>query len=288
MVVSGPASSGRQQLAAKIVAGKADMWRAAMEAEAEQKAARRTAAEQEGGDKGETGTGDGAVAGTGVSSDVGADAPGAGICLGSLAIISTQSEGAGPSSPKHCQAGGALSLAPSVGKGKAPVLGVVRSKVLKQTTFSDDELYEAKGKTMVAPMQRHVYKTLKGACNRCWADNNPEGCWFLAGILPCLHCDSLKKPCTYDGLKSWERGKADKAIKRTFQKAILVQWARDFVEVQRVVKAAGGMPVISSLSLALPTGQGRESSKDKGKGKAVAKDGNGEKMKKQERPLTGD
>ncbi|KAG6895097.1 hypothetical protein C0992_003174 [Termitomyces sp. T32_za158] len=198
------------------------------------------------------------VPGTGADAPgAGTDAPSAGFCLHSLAIIGTWSKGASPSSPKRCQTGGAPSLAPLVSKGKALAPGVVRPKshradvetplykVPKQTTFSDDELREllvsqckeakldlgmaagvvidkVKGKTTVAPTQRCMYKTLKGACDWCWAENNPKRCWFLAGDLPCLCCDSLKKPCTYDGLKSQERGKANKAIERTFQKAILV------------------------------------------------------------------
>ncbi|KAG6876180.1 hypothetical protein C0992_000561 [Termitomyces sp. T32_za158] len=161
---------------------------------------------------------------------------------------------------------------------------------------------EAKGKMTVAPAQRHAYKMLKGACNRCWAENNPEGCWFPAGVLPCLCCDSLKKPCMYNGLKSQECSKAVKAVKRTFQKAVLVWRACDFVEAQQAVKATGKAPVISDLGLVLPTGQGVESVstvveeevkapssqlKDKGKGKAVTKGDDGEKARKREQPLTG-
>ncbi|KAG6887044.1 hypothetical protein C0992_001062 [Termitomyces sp. T32_za158] len=344
--------------------GRAEQVRAAVAARErrdkkreEKKAACRAAAAQEGGDKGETdadngtvagagadasgtgapgaevpgtGTGDGAAAGADAPA-AGADVPGAGFHLQYPTTIGTWSKGAGTSSPKRHQTGGASSLAPSVGKGKAPEQGTVRPKshqadMPKQTTFSDDELREllvsrckevkldlgvaagvvideVKGKTTVAPAQRRAYKALKGVCDRCWAENDPEGCWFPAGVLPCLCCDSLKKPCTYDGLKSRERGKANKAIERTFQKAILVRRARGFVEAQRVVKATGEAPAISDLSLALPMGQGGESvsmvaeeeveaptsqHKDKGKGKVVAKGSDGDKAKKWERPLTGD
>ncbi|KAG6875740.1 hypothetical protein C0992_002586 [Termitomyces sp. T32_za158] len=368
MVVSGAASSGRQQLAVEIVSGKADLRWAAMEAEVEQvkaavvareqqdkrgeekKAAHWVAAAQEGGDKGEAGTGDGAAAGAGASASAGTsggagtDAPGAGpgasgigagLRLRSLAIIGMQSKGASPSSSKrrlpvalrawrHWSA--RVRLRHREWSGPRADVEAPLYKVPKQTTFSDDELCEllvsrrkeakldlgmaaglvideAKGKMMVAPAQQRAYKTLKGVCDRCWGENNPEGCWFLAGVLPCLCCDSLKKPCTYDGLKSWERSKANKAVKRTFQKAILVWQACNFVEVQWVVKATGEAPVISDLSLALPMGQGGElvstateeevkappsQRKDKGKGKAVAKGGNREKTKKREQPLTGD
>ncbi|KAG6895345.1 hypothetical protein C0992_001741, partial [Termitomyces sp. T32_za158] len=314
----------RQQLAAKMVAGEADLHQVAMETEAEQ--VRAAVAAREWREEREA-AGAGASTSAGASGGAGADAPGgagadasdagtgadtsgagAGFRLHSPAIIGTQSEGTGSFSPQHCQAGGTPSLAPLVGKGKALAQEVVRPKsqradvkaplykVPKQTIFSDNELCEllvsqrkeakldlgmaagvvideAKGKTTVAPAQQRTYKRLKGM-----------------------------KPCTYDGLKSQERGKADKAIERIFQKAILVWRAHDFVEVQWVVKAAGRAPVISDLSLALPMGQGRElvstaaeeavkappsQSKDKGKGKAITKDGNGEKKKKRERPLTG-
>ncbi|KAG6892674.1 hypothetical protein C0992_012993, partial [Termitomyces sp. T32_za158] len=118
-------------------------------------------------------------------------------------------------------------------------------------------------------------------CNKCWADNDPEACWFPTAALPCYRCDALKRACTYSGVKSRERGKVDPIVQRTFERSVRVRRAREFVEAQRTQARSGGAVAIGESSLALPTSQAsgvlggegsatgtQDKSKEKGKGKA--------------------
>ncbi|KAG6893042.1 hypothetical protein C0992_011477, partial [Termitomyces sp. T32_za158] len=92
-------------------------------------------------------------------------------------------------------------------------------------------------------------------CDKCWADNDPECCWYPTSAQPCHRCDSLKRACTISGRKSRERGKVDPHVQRNFEKAVLVRRARAFVLEQRKLSAAGKAILISVSSLALPTTQ---------------------------------
>ncbi|KAG6881976.1 hypothetical protein C0992_013004, partial [Termitomyces sp. T32_za158] len=92
-------------------------------------------------------------------------------------------------------------------------------------------------------------------CDKCWADNDPECCWYPTGAQPCHRCDALKRACTISGRKSRERGKVDPHVQRNFEKAVLVRRARAFVVEQRKLSAAGKATSISVSSLALPTSQ---------------------------------
>ncbi|KAG5349313.1 hypothetical protein C0989_004706 [Termitomyces sp. Mn162] len=61
------------------------------------------------------------------------------------------------------------------------------------------KLEKAKGKVTVSLEKRQEYKCMQGACDNCWADNNPEGCWYPMGVQPCYRCDSMKKSCSCSG-----------------------------------------------------------------------------------------
>ncbi|KAG6892835.1 hypothetical protein C0992_012299, partial [Termitomyces sp. T32_za158] len=118
-----------------------------------------------------------------------------------------------------------------------------------------------------------------GSCDKCWADNDPECCWYPTGAQPCHRCDALKRACTISGRKSRERSKVDPHVQRNFEKAVLVWRARAFVIEQRNMSAAGKAISISVSSLALPTAQELGVAVDvhdlapttpKGKGKATS------------------
>ncbi|KAG6863934.1 hypothetical protein C0993_009841 [Termitomyces sp. T159_Od127] len=47
-------------------------------------------------------------------------------------------------------------------------------------------LKETKGKATVDLAMRQAFKEERGACDKCWADNNPEGCWYPVGTPPCF------------------------------------------------------------------------------------------------------
>ncbi|KAG6883253.1 hypothetical protein C0992_009312 [Termitomyces sp. T32_za158] len=146
-----------------------------------------------------------------------------------------------------------------------------------------EPVHGIKGKKTASAKARRQFKLRKGACDKCWADNNPEACWFPTAALPCYRCDALKRACTYSGVKSFERGKVDPIVQRTFERLVRVQQAREFVEAQRRQARSGGAVAVGESSLALPTSQAsgvlgsdgsgsgtQNKSKDKGKGKATA------------------
>ncbi|KAG6884173.1 hypothetical protein C0992_006823, partial [Termitomyces sp. T32_za158] len=136
-----------------------------------------------------------------------------------------------------------------------------------------------KGKKTVSLTARRDFKLQKGSCNKCWADNDPEGCWYHTGTQPCYRCDALKRACTFSGRKSCERGKVDPHMQRNFEKAVLVRHARAFVVTQWELATAGGTTSLNVASLALPTSQesgiavdvaASEPATPKGKAKAVS------------------
>ncbi|KAG6882257.1 hypothetical protein C0993_011354, partial [Termitomyces sp. T159_Od127] len=83
-------------------------------------------------------------------------------------------------------------------------------------------LKETKGKAMVDLATRQAFKEERGACNKCWADNNPEGCWYPMGTPLCFRCVAMKRPCTLDSAKTQERGNApDPMVEKTYHRAVL-------------------------------------------------------------------
>ncbi|KAG6873572.1 hypothetical protein C0992_008564, partial [Termitomyces sp. T32_za158] len=74
-----------------------------------------------------------------------------------------------------------------------------------------------KGKKTASAEARRQFKLRKGACNKCWADNNPEACWFPTAALPCYRCNALKRACTYSSVKSRKCGKVNPIVQRTFE-----------------------------------------------------------------------
>ncbi|KAG6875557.1 hypothetical protein C0993_008578 [Termitomyces sp. T159_Od127] len=91
-------------------------------------------------------------------------------------------------------------------------------------------LKETKGKATVDLATCQAFKE----CNKCWADNNPEGCWYPMGTPPCFS------------------NAPDPMVEKTYHRAVLVR---------RVKK-----------SLALLTHQGDEE-RGSGKGKQKADKG---------------
>ncbi|KAG5331695.1 hypothetical protein C0989_007442 [Termitomyces sp. Mn162] len=55
------------------------------------------------------------------------------------------------------------------------------------------KLEKAKGKVTVSLEKRQEYKRMQGACDNCWADNDPEGCWYPTGVQPCYRCNIASK-----------------------------------------------------------------------------------------------
>ncbi|KAG6882372.1 hypothetical protein C0992_011879, partial [Termitomyces sp. T32_za158] len=92
-------------------------------------------------------------------------------------------------------------------------------------------------------------------CDKCWADNDPECCWYPTGAQPCHCCDALKRACTISGRKTHEHRKVDPHVQRNFKKAVLVRRARVFVLEQRKLLAVRKAISIGISSLALLTTQ---------------------------------
>ncbi|KNZ78214.1 hypothetical protein J132_01739 [Termitomyces sp. J132] len=115
------------------------------------------------------------------------------------------------------------------------------------------KLDKAKGKVTVLLEKRQEYKRTQGACDNCWADNDPEGCWYPTGVQPCYRCDSTRKSCSHSGLSS--RSTGSKFAKRIAIKAALVRSVRAFVERQRELARRGEPIKVKRSSLTLPTSQ---------------------------------
>ncbi|KAG6875324.1 hypothetical protein C0992_004306 [Termitomyces sp. T32_za158] len=128
------------------------------------------------------------------------------------------------------------------------LLALCRDDVVLDTGQGVEELVHGiKGKNTMSAKAQRQFKLRKGACNKCWADNDPEACWFPTAALPCYQYDAFKRACTYSGVKSRERGKVDPIIQRTFERH---GWEEQW-------------------QLGLGSGT-QDKSKDKGKGKATA------------------
>ncbi|KAG5332036.1 hypothetical protein C0989_007404 [Termitomyces sp. Mn162] len=115
------------------------------------------------------------------------------------------------------------------------------------------KLDKAKGKVTVSLEKWQEYKRTQGACDNCWADNDPEGCWYPTGVQPCYRCDSTRKSCSHSGLSS--RSTGSKFAKRIAIKAASVRSARAFVERQRELARRGELIKVKRSSLTLPTSQ---------------------------------
>ncbi|KAG6874885.1 hypothetical protein C0992_006087 [Termitomyces sp. T32_za158] len=112
-----------------------------------------------------------------------------------------------------------------------------------------------KGKKTISLAARDDCKACKGLCDKYWADNDPECCWYSTGAQPCHCCNALKRACTISSWKSHKRGKVDPHVQCNFEKAVLVWRARAFVLEQRKLSAVGKAISISVASLVLPTTQ---------------------------------
>ncbi|KAG6874341.1 hypothetical protein C0992_007871 [Termitomyces sp. T32_za158] len=150
--------------------------------------------------------------------------------------------------------------------------------VLDTNPKAGENVPGVKGKKTVSPAAHRDFKQWKGSCNKCWANNNPEACWYPTGGQPCLRCDALKRACTFSRMKSRECGKVNLHVQHNFEKAVLVRRARAFVVAQQRLATAGGTTSISAASLVLPTAQELGTAVDvavsepttpKGKAKAV-------------------
>ncbi|KAG6883135.1 hypothetical protein C0993_007656 [Termitomyces sp. T159_Od127] len=131
-------------------------------------------------------------------------------------------------------------------------------------------LKETKGKATMDLVTCQAFKEEWGACNKCWVDNNPEGCWYHMGALPCFKCVAMKRLCTLNGTKIWEHGNTpDLTVEKTYYRAVLVRRARAVVEKVREAEAREEAISLSKKSLVLPTCQeDEERGSSKGKHKA--------------------
>ncbi|KAG5333478.1 hypothetical protein C0989_005762, partial [Termitomyces sp. Mn162] len=115
------------------------------------------------------------------------------------------------------------------------------------------KLEKAKGKVTVSLEKQQEYKHIQGACDNCWANNDPEGCWYPMGVQPCYCCDSTRKSCSHS---RWLlRSTGGKFAKRIATKVASVRNARAFVEQQRELARRGEPIEIKHSSLILPTSQ---------------------------------
>ncbi|KAG6898751.1 hypothetical protein C0993_004543 [Termitomyces sp. T159_Od127] len=117
-------------------------------------------------------------------------------------------------------------------------------------------LKETKEKAMVDFAMCQTFKEEQRACDKCWVDNDSEGCWYPIGTSPCFRCAAMKRLCNL--------GWCQDAQMRT----ILVRRVQKVMERAREVEARGEAVAISKRSLALLTHQdkeGREGSKGKRK-----------------------
>ncbi|KAG6884180.1 hypothetical protein C0993_000601 [Termitomyces sp. T159_Od127] len=131
--------------------------------------------------------------------------------------------------------------------------GVEAGVVLKKT----------KSKAIVDLAIHQAFKEERGACNKCWVDNNSEGCWYSVSAPLCFWCTAMKRPCTLDGAKIRERGNApNPMVEKTYHWAVLK------VQEAEAQEEAIGLS-LSKKSLALPMHQGdEERGSSKGKCKA--------------------
>ncbi|KAG6885380.1 hypothetical protein C0992_005181, partial [Termitomyces sp. T32_za158] len=89
--------------------------------------------------------------------------------------------------------------------------------VLNTNQSAEESVRRIKGKKTAPAEVRWQFKLHKEACNKCWADNDPEVCWFPTAALPCYQCDALKRACTYSSIKSHGHSKVNPIVQRTFE-----------------------------------------------------------------------
>ncbi|KAG6894491.1 hypothetical protein C0993_011373, partial [Termitomyces sp. T159_Od127] len=125
-------------------------------------------------------------------------------------------------------------------------------------------------------------------CDKCWADNNPEGCWYLVGTPLCFQCMAIKRPCTLDSAKMCEqKNTSNSMVERTYHQAVLVRRAQAVVEKAREVEAQSEAISLSKKSLALLMCQyNKEKGSSKGKRKASLPLSPTEKGKKRARVVS--
>ncbi|KAG6866134.1 hypothetical protein C0993_007636 [Termitomyces sp. T159_Od127] len=60
-------------------------------------------------------------------------------------------------------------------------------------------LKETKGKATMDLAMHQAFKEERRACNKCWVDDNSEGCWYPIGAPLCFECVAMKRPCILEG-----------------------------------------------------------------------------------------
>ncbi|KNZ71664.1 hypothetical protein J132_07830 [Termitomyces sp. J132] len=199
-------------------------------------------------------------------------------CRGKEVVNCGDIQEAGPSTPKAVAGGIARGLATTLkskGKGKAKAQDKEDKDIeVKQIeeTFTDKclvtllcwqkastvvdtglgagmKLEKAKGKVTVLLVKRQEYKRMQGACNNCWANNDPESCcgWSL-------------------------RSTGGKFAKKIAMKVASVRNARASVEQQRELVRRGESIELKPSSLSLPTLQEEVTSGSSGGTKVKSKE----------------
>ncbi|KAG6864761.1 hypothetical protein C0993_008552 [Termitomyces sp. T159_Od127] len=166
--------------------------------------------------------------------------------------MASAATGAATPAARKASAGGAKGLASPAKKGSPTKLAskcrghpMPRYEAPMQQDFSDKELArllaprraeavvdtgveagvvlkEIKGKATVDLAIRQVFKEEWGACDKCWANNNPEGCWYPICTPPCFRCMAMKRLGTLDGAKTHEHGNApNPTVEKTYHQAML-------------------------------------------------------------------
>ncbi|KAG5715234.1 hypothetical protein E4T56_gene3015 [Termitomyces sp. T112] len=132
------------------------------------------------------------------------------------------------------------------------------------------KLEKAKGKVTVLLVKQQEYKHMQGACNNCWANNDPEGCWYPTGVQPCYCCNSTRKSCSHS--RRLLRSTGGKFAKKIAMKAASVRNVRAFVERQWELVRRGESIELKPSSLSLPTLQEEVTSGSSGGAKAKSKE----------------
>ncbi|KAG6883026.1 hypothetical protein C0993_008241 [Termitomyces sp. T159_Od127] len=84
-------------------------------------------------------------------------------------------------------------------------------------------LKETKEKATVDLAMCQAFKEERKVCNKCWADNNPEGCWYSVGAPPLFQVHGHEEAIA----KTQKCGNApDSMVEKTYQHVVLVRRAR--------------------------------------------------------------
>ncbi|KAG6876459.1 hypothetical protein C0993_002947 [Termitomyces sp. T159_Od127] len=117
-----------------------------------------------------------------------------------------------------------------------------------------------------------AFKEEWGVCNKCWANNNSEECWYLVGVPLCFQCMAQKRLCMLDDTKMREQGDTlDSLVEHNYYRVVLVKRVQAVVEKAKEANAGGKAVTISKQSLVLLICQGEEEERaetDKGKKRA--------------------